>query len=154
MEAAPADTGIQIWAPNVDRSYEYPNPGETIRWGKLITTALGRGKENTEEIMVTLNQQGGGFGWAIRVVSELNINGFNDWFLPSRDELNFMYGNLYLKELGNFRSGLYWTSSLGSDGQGYVRNIHAIDFSTGKSAEYSFVRHNDQRGSIRAARRF
>ena len=58
--------------------------------------------------METLNKdEGGGFGLAARLYDDYELNGFNDWFLPSRNELNFMYGNLHLKGLGNFRNDWY-----------------------------------------------
>jgi len=56
-------------------------------------------------------QARGGFNWAVRLCDNYEINSYNDWFLPSRDELNFMYGNLHMKGLGNFRLEQYWSST-------------------------------------------
>lgn len=36
---------------------------------------------------------------------------FDDWFLPSLDELRLMKESLYLSNLGDFTEGGYWSSS-------------------------------------------
>jgi hypothetical protein len=41
--------------------------------------------------------------------SNLNINGYTDWYLPAKDELNLIYNNL--KNSGLFENNFYWTST-------------------------------------------
>ena len=91
--------------------------------------AVGRGIYNTEFLM-TIAQARGGFTWAVRLCDNYEQNGFDDWFMPSRDELNFMYGNLYLKGLGNFRPEQYWSSTTWTDTWGAYRAWY-INFSDG-----------------------
>ena len=43
----------------------------------------------------------------------MNLNGFNDWYLPSKDELNLLYYNLKLYGFGNFDYNWYWSSTDG-----------------------------------------
>ncbi|MDR2897884.1 MAG: DUF1566 domain-containing protein [Spirochaetaceae bacterium] len=49
---------------------------------------------------------------AVQICDTMNYNGFNDWFLPSVEELDLMYNNLKAKDLGDFRNDAsYWASS-------------------------------------------
>lgn len=72
-------------------------------------TAVGTGQTNTTTI---ITQQGAGT-YAASTCNNLVLNGYSDWFLPSKDELNLMYTNLASQGLGNFTvNGIwYWTSS-------------------------------------------
>jgi len=80
-------------------------------------TAIGTGKENTMAIITLLNANGE-TDKAAQLCASLNINGYNDWFLPSKDELNEMFLQLRVEDnLGEFKTsgawphGLYWSSS-------------------------------------------
>lgn len=73
-------------------------------------TIIGSGKTNTSTIV---SYYGSG-NYAANICENLNLNGFNDWFLPSQDEFTMIYNYLYSKGLANFKFGpndLYWTSS-------------------------------------------
>jgi hypothetical protein len=39
----------------------------------------------------------------------LALNGYNDWFLPSRDELLQLYNNMTV--IGEFQNAYYWSST-------------------------------------------
>ncbi|MEE9345764.1 MAG: hypothetical protein V3U88_09190 [Methylococcales bacterium] len=76
-------------------------------------TAIGTGAQNTLDIVAGCNE-----GPAAKVAADYTSpSGFNDWFLPSRDELNLMYMNLHLNGLGDFTNDcnrdrcIYWSSS-------------------------------------------
>jgi hypothetical protein len=49
---------------------------------------VGSGKKNSQTVMREANNRGGGFGWTAWKCDALVINGFDDSFLPARDELN------------------------------------------------------------------
>lgn len=72
---------------------------------------------------------------------------FDDWFLPSMDELNLMYENLYKQGLGSFADDGYgyWSSSEYSAGNAWTQN-----FSSGN--QYSLYRSDVSR--VRPIRAF
>ena len=43
--------------------------------------------------------------------SELKIGGKDDWYLPSKYELNILYQNLHKKGIGGFTADYYWSST-------------------------------------------
>lgn len=45
------------------------------------------------------------------ICDRLSLNDYDDWFLPSRDELRLIYSNLHVLKFGNFTSGEYCSSS-------------------------------------------
>ena len=73
-------------------------------------TAIGTGKRNTEEIIKVLTEDGQK-GMAAQLCAALDIDGYNDWFLPSRDELMAMRYNLHIRGVGGFRNYSYHSSS-------------------------------------------
>ena len=100
LEAAPADIPQRLYQTSEGVSIESQR-------------AVGTGKANTQALMIHANNLGGGFGWAAQTCATFQLNGFDDWFLPSRDELNFMYGNLHMRNLGGFSPDWYWSSTFG-----------------------------------------
>ena len=75
-----------------------------------IEDEIGTGKRNTEIIVEHFNQTEEQ-NTAAQLCVALNIGGFSDWFLPSINELNQMFINLYEKGLGDFSEEAYWSSS-------------------------------------------
>ncbi|MDR2178642.1 MAG: DUF1566 domain-containing protein, partial [Treponema sp.] len=92
-------------------------------YGKNITTdvVLGSGKQNTKLIAAAL-ENGGEIGAALLCV-DLEIGGYKDWFLPSKAELNLMYRNLALKNLGSFKNEWYWSSSQADNDYAWRQNF-------------------------------
>ncbi len=68
-------------------------------------TALGTGNQNTIDIMAGCATA----GIAARICGDLVLNGYSDWYLPSKDELYRLYINRVA--VGGFASMVYWSSS-------------------------------------------
>jgi hypothetical protein len=104
-----------------------------IQWynGSYITTgatglALGTGMANTNAIVAA---QGAG-SYAAKLCADLVLNGYSDWYLPSRDELNKLYINR--SSIGGFATGYYWSSS-----ETNATNAWSISFVTGLATSHS-----------------
>jgi hypothetical protein len=48
---------------------------------------------------------------AARLCLESNYNGYNDWYLPTKNELNLIYVNLKARGVGVFANSDYWSST-------------------------------------------
>ncbi|MDR1786868.1 MAG: DUF1566 domain-containing protein [Treponema sp.] len=99
LEAAPADLGTYRWG-GAENSYSSYFCG--------TETAIGTGAANTAALTVLDH---GHEHPAARACKEYSYGGYDDWFLPSKDELNLMYTNLKRQGLGGFSDSWYWSSS-------------------------------------------
>jgi len=140
MEAAPTDFTAQ-WG-----VYEQNVSG--------TDTSVRSGKKNTQLIVDRLKQLGES-NRAAQICAIMDVNGYKDWFLPSRDELNLMYLNLKQKGLGNFKTTedrtnwthIYWSSSQDNSDYAWGQNFSSGLLNDGDySKDYTF--------SVRAVRAF
>ena len=103
LEAAPSDI-------NIKQSLYNGNYSVWGDYGSFRTkTGIGTGKSNTAIIVSKVSNE-----WspnAATVCNDYVCSGCNDWFLPSKAELNLMYTNLKKAGLGNFDNTYYWSSS-------------------------------------------
>jgi hypothetical protein len=80
--------------------------------GTGATDAIGisiySGQHNTNKIISKLPP---GNALAAQACANLSTNGKTDWYLPSRIELDMMFVNLKLANLGGFANDFYWSST-------------------------------------------
>lgn len=55
---------------------------------------------------------------------ELILNGYSDWHLPSKEELNLVYVNLKQVGVGGFANDYYWSSTEYRDGLAWCQNFN------------------------------
>lgn len=91
---------------------------------KGTQTSVGSGKENTRSI-VDLNESNSIS--AAKICEDLVLEGFSDWYLPSKDELLLLYKNLKESNFRNLSKNRYWSSS-----QYFEFMAWCVDFLTGK----------------------
>jgi hypothetical protein len=128
--AAPSNQGSYTWG---CQGYLIGGTGSSVGYGSYNSSIINSGCQP--------------FNGAARICYNLVLNGKNDWFLPSKNELNLIYQNLYLKNLGNLLSGMYWSSTEYND-------INAWQQSFGSTTNQSIEAKDFAANNVRAVREF
>lgn len=95
---------------------------------------IGDGLENTQQIVdgnlndnssVTNGLEFGSDDYAFKIITDLEYENHNDWFIPSSGSMKAIFDNLHAQGLGNFDETIfYWTST--KDGyQPYVMSFNS-----------------------------
>ncbi|MDR1787527.1 MAG: DUF1566 domain-containing protein [Treponema sp.] len=137
FEAAPAD--LEGAPGDLEGAYAWGGSGTTCG---VTGTAIGGGGYNTARLTVTGHNH---LHPAAQACADYEAGGYDDWFLPSKDELALMYTNLKAQGLGGFSSTYYWSSSEYLSVNAWYQN-----FANG--SQYGSAKFNTH--SVRAARAF
>jgi hypothetical protein len=97
---------------------------------------IGTGMQNTIDIVLSCPSE----GYAAKTCYDLVLNGYDDWFLPSIDELNLMCSNLYEHNLGGFYGNYYWSSSQYDASSSYTNNFLYNSTATRSKSDTARVR--------------
>ncbi len=105
-------------SPN-DRNLLFVNGLYYYDWRNCTDTKVGAGKMNTELLVKAMGSYAYSSyegtettaNYAAKLCDDLVYNRFDDWFLPSLEELYLMYDNLHRKGIGGFANNNYWSSS-------------------------------------------
>lgn len=102
--------------------------GPTYLWGcsgvSVVGTGIGIGigASNTAKFVNSCINPNS----PARVAADLVFGGKNDWFVPSKAELNLIYTNLKIAGIGGFTNNYYWSSS-----ENNSLNVWLHDFNNG-----------------------
>jgi len=133
LEAAPEDqdggTGV-IW-----------NNRRLFTQTSAVKKGINDGSFNTD--LIIINQGEGSY--AALVSANYNGGGYENWYLPSKDELNLIYNNLYLTGLVSFANDPYWSSSEQNNSSAWGQL-----FSSGYQTNYGKGKNNNRVRAIRA----
>jgi hypothetical protein len=97
LECAPSDIATSKIFANSNQLTMIPN----LEYG------LGKGGGNTAQILSAI----GNGNNAAKACETYSINGFSDWYLPTRDELIKLYQNLLPLNQGTLNGNTYWSSN-------------------------------------------
>ena len=117
LEIAPQSCeGVKLpWRPaGNDKTVYKDTNGQSAAELRVLAKGIGMGKVNTRIVTLAL----GAGGYAAKYAEDLNCSGVDDWFLPSKDELDLAYNRLAQNRVGGqntpvggFNKGYYWTST-------------------------------------------
>ena len=116
-----------------------------------LGTGVGTGKANTELIVATL----GNGNYAAKLCSDFSQGGFDDWFLPSRDEVKEMYnyfhtcGCVSMEPIDN-----YWSSSQGSNAGMAWNTDFLVNVETTQFDNWTFQLQKNQEVFVKPVRQF
>ena len=111
LEAAPSDQGESVWSNLISTAV---GTSEDIGTGQTNTTAIIEKLGHTDSAAQLCDALGEG-------------ETYDDWFLPSKGELNLMYTNLHKEGLGDFDDVAYWSSSESGAGLAWLQNFYNSD---------------------------
>ena len=138
----------------VDWTYLEAAPSDfpdSYKWGNTTTevgktgTAIGTGESNTAAIVAAMVAAGFTEEYAAKACADYTLGGKDDWFLPSRDELNELHKQRY--SVGGFSlNNIYWSSSEASSGNASMQNFSNF------GNQFDLTKANS--GDVRAVRAF
>ncbi|NBK25642.1 MAG: DUF1566 domain-containing protein, partial [Spirochaetia bacterium] len=103
-------------------------------------TAVGTGASNTEKIVAKFGNAepyGKKTDYAAKLCADLVVTKdgvvYDDWFLPSKNELDLIFQNLYGNNLGGFSEDNYWSSSVYSANSAWLQHF-------GRGTQYYYSR--------------
>ncbi len=124
-----------------DGSNLYVHPvdnSERAEWGGYASVteaaSLGNGKKNTEIIVDSLGEG----DYAAYVCDTLSAYGYDDWYLPSKQELSALFSNY--DKLIDLGSDNYWSSTEANGGEAWSQDFYGGNKITAEKYRLKTVR--------------
>ena len=119
------------------------NQSTGIQWynGQYIYTnatgtSIGTGKTNTNTV---IKIQGAG-NYAANLCNTLTLNGYKDWFLPSKEELNLLFAQKEAGTVSGFTNNFFWSSSEEDNNFAYYQDFFLGTQTCGYKNAMAYVR--------------
>ena len=116
-----------VCAPNDQGNYQWGCVGTNIEGTSL---GIGTSQANTSQILSGCPTR----PIAASICDNLVLNGYSDWYLPSLAELQLMYLNLRVQNIGGFVNPYFWSSS--QFHPNFAWGINFINGSIGNDAKH------------------
>lgn len=113
----------------------YDGPNNQLQTSMTIAyDAYGMGQTNTTEIVT----HWGASNYAAYMCDTLTLNGYTDWYLPSKTELYFIISGLY--STGIYTHTPYWSSTEGGSSDAWSLDVASGGQSTDTKTNLRHVR--------------
>lgn len=82
-------------------------------------------EEGNHGLVASVEDQSQSADWsvAIELCSKFRGGDFDDWYLPSKKELNLMYRRLHKERIGGFSQHFYWSSTEENKEEAWFQNF-------------------------------
>ena len=129
------DTGKHgLIVSSINQGATFPWSGQTAVATQATGTSLGSGPANTAAIVDALGQG----DYAASICDRLTMGGYDDWYLPSKDELQLMYQQKAKGKLKSLTGDFYWSSTeLSEDAALSLSFSNGSNGSTNKQGNYN-----------------
>lgn len=154
--------GVIFYLTSENHGYEMAGRIGTAKWQDIVEltdatnvaglgTAIGTGKQNTTIIVTAL----GSGNYAAKMSNDYVQGGFDDWFLPSRDELKEMYNYFHTCHcITGIDPVNYWSSSQGENiWVTWVTNFR-VNIDTTQFENWTYPLQKNQTVSVKPIRQF